>query len=99
MKNGITKHVSCLTGIFLRCAREEEATVPSYDFRCDDCGEEFTVFVAISKKDEVQCADCGGDEVRQLVTTFYHSGSSSGESGASCTRSTCGSCTTCRTPG
>ena len=42
--------------------------MPRYDYRCGDCGHEFTVMVSISDKDKVTCPDCGDKQVTQLFT-------------------------------
>lgn len=42
--------------------------MPTYDFRCAQCGQKFTVMVSISDKDKVSCPDCGGKNVEQLFT-------------------------------
>ena len=43
--------------------------MPSYDFRCKQCGHKFTARVAIKDKDKVKCEVCG-EEVEQLFTGF-----------------------------
>ncbi|SFR02914.1 FmdB family zinc ribbon protein [Desulfoscipio geothermicus] len=42
--------------------------MPTYDFRCADCGHKFTVLVSISEKDKVTCPACSSKEVQQLIT-------------------------------
>ncbi|WP_027365584.1 FmdB family zinc ribbon protein [Desulfotruncus alcoholivorax] len=42
--------------------------MPTYDFRCSECGHKFTIFVAISEKDKVKCPACGQGKVEQLFT-------------------------------
>lgn len=33
--------------------------MPRYDFRCTECGKEFTATVPWAQKGEVRCPDCG----------------------------------------
>ncbi|AGL02071.1 FmdB family zinc ribbon protein [Desulfoscipio gibsoniae] len=42
--------------------------MPTYDFRCAQCGHKFTVLVSISDKDKVTCPNCAGKKVEQLFT-------------------------------
>jgi len=42
--------------------------MPRYDYRCVECGHEFTVTVSISDKDKVACPDCGDKNIAQLFT-------------------------------
>jgi len=68
--------------------------MPSYDYKCNKCGEKFTAFVPISKRDDVKCSECGSEQVKQLVTTFYGGGSSD-SGGPSCAGSSCSTCRSC----
>ncbi len=43
--------------------------MPSYDLFCQGCGHKFSVFCAISKKEEQVCPECGSDKIRQRFTT------------------------------
>ncbi|MBF7082152.1 zinc ribbon domain-containing protein [Desulfallas sp. Bu1-1] len=42
--------------------------MPTYDFRCGQCGHKFTVLVSISEKDKVTCPACGAGKIEQLFT-------------------------------
>lgn len=42
--------------------------MPTYDFRCGECGHKFTVLVSISEKDKVACPACGSGKIEQLFT-------------------------------
>ncbi|GAW93044.1 FmdB family zinc ribbon protein [Calderihabitans maritimus] len=44
--------------------------MPSYDFRCEKCGHDFTVRVSWREKDKVKCPVCGSSSVKQLFTSF-----------------------------
>jgi putative FmdB family regulatory protein len=53
-----------------RC--KEEATMPHYVFRCQDCNKQFTEILRIAdlEKGSVVCPHCGGKRVTQEVTGF-----------------------------
>lgn len=42
--------------------------MPTYDFRCADCGKKFTVRVSIKDRDKVTCTYCASKKVDQLFT-------------------------------
>ena len=47
--------------------------MPTYDYRCEKCENEFEEMLLISKKDEpteTPCTECGG-EVKQVVAAPY----------------------------
>jgi putative FmdB family regulatory protein len=44
--------------------------MPSYDLSCQDCGQKFSVFCAISKKDEQVCPQCGSGNLSQRFTAL-----------------------------
>ncbi|MBO8138576.1 MAG: zinc ribbon domain-containing protein [Desulfotomaculum sp.] len=52
--------------------------MPTYDFKCKDCGNKFTVIVSISEKDKVKCPKCQSSNIQQLLTGFFTKGSSCG---------------------
>ena len=56
--------------------------MPAYDYRCDDCGEEFTVRLSISAYSAgatMACARCGSAHTtRQLGTVAVLSGGRTG---------------------
>ncbi|WP_369798565.1 zinc ribbon domain-containing protein [Desulfuromonas sp. TF] len=47
--------------------------MPTYEYRCERCREDFTVQMGISEHDrgEIKCPKCGGAEVVQQYSTFY----------------------------
>ncbi len=69
--------------------------MPTYDFRCQKCAEKFSVFTSVSKRGDVKCQYCGDEDVKQLATGFYHTGSKSGRSSADCARDSCTTCPGC----
>ncbi|MCG0277190.1 MAG: zinc ribbon domain-containing protein [Thermanaeromonas sp.] len=74
--------------------------MPTYDFKCQECGHTFSEFVSIKERDKVRCPVCGG-AVSQRFTGFLYitkggeGGVSTGSSGSSCGGS-CSSCSGCR---
>lgn len=46
--------------------------MPTYEYRCEKCGEEFARIMSISEHDTAKptCPKCGSEEVQQLVSHF-----------------------------
>lgn len=45
--------------------------MPIYEYRCNDCGKEFSVLVLNSKESaEVECGACGSDDLSRLISQF-----------------------------
>ena len=45
--------------------------MPIYEFRCEDCGEEFEVLLKSRAEAEgVTCKKCGGSRVKRLMSTI-----------------------------
>ncbi|MFA7468626.1 MAG: zinc ribbon domain-containing protein [Desulfotomaculaceae bacterium] len=42
--------------------------MPTYDYRCSDCENKFTVMVSLSDKDKVTCPSCQSKKIEQLFT-------------------------------
>ncbi|HBT47504.1 MAG TPA: zinc ribbon domain-containing protein [Peptococcaceae bacterium] len=42
--------------------------MPTYEFRCQDCGHRFTVQLSWRDKDKASCPSCGGRQLQQLFT-------------------------------
>jgi len=56
--------------------------MPIYEFRCNECGEEFEKFVV----SQVKCPKCGSDKVvKKISACAIGGGDSSTSSGGSCT--------------
>lgn len=70
--------------------------MPTYDFKCDICGKEFSDFVSIREKDNVRCPDCGGKASQRLTGFMFKSsrGDHAGGSG-SCSGGNCSCCSGC----
>ena len=47
--------------------------MPIYEFKCIDCGRDFTVIMRISEHGqiEVKCEHCKSKNVHQKFTSFY----------------------------
>jgi putative FmdB family regulatory protein len=59
--------------------------MPVYEFRCENCGEEFERFViSYSRISEVRCPKCGSEKVVKKVSACAVGGDS-GATGTSCT--------------
>lgn len=46
--------------------------MPTYEYLCSNCGEEFTRVMSISERDsaKVTCPKCNSADVRQQMSTF-----------------------------
>ncbi|BCV20866.1 FmdB family zinc ribbon protein [Moorella sp. Hama-1] len=55
--------------------------MPTYDFRCQECGERFTVKMSLKEKDKATCPACGSQKLQQLFTGITILGGSSGGGG------------------
>ncbi|MBM4285336.1 MAG: zinc ribbon domain-containing protein [Deltaproteobacteria bacterium] len=46
--------------------------MPTYEYRCNACGEEFTRIMSMSEYDKggVACPKCGSTDVTQQLTSF-----------------------------
>ncbi|MEW6386129.1 MAG: zinc ribbon domain-containing protein [Thermodesulfobacteriota bacterium] len=46
--------------------------MPTYEYRCEKCGEEFIRIMSISEFEatKVPCPKCGSDEVKQQMSLF-----------------------------
>lgn len=64
--------------------------MPSYDYKCAECGHVFTAFVAIKDKDRVKCTNCASSNIKQLFTgfNFFKTGSSACSSASGSNRFT-----------
>jgi putative FmdB family regulatory protein len=41
--------------------------MPTYDYRCDDCGHELEVFQSMSDERLTECPACGKSTLRRLI--------------------------------
>jgi putative FmdB family regulatory protein len=61
--------------------------MPIYEYRCDECGETFELFVrSAAKQAAVTCPSCGSERVRKAISLFSVGGAVGGSktSAASC---------------
>jgi len=61
--------------------------MPTYDYRCQNCGVVFEVHATIAEKRAglaPKCPDCHGDNVRQVLRAPMLGTASRGNGGASC---------------
>jgi putative FmdB family regulatory protein len=48
--------------------------MPIFEFRCDQCGDEFERFVLMSEKDGEKCPKCGSENTRKIMSVFSSGG-------------------------
>jgi len=73
--------------------------MPIYEYKCEDCGQEFECIVARSKRDKVRCTECNSKNTKRLLCAakFNMGGSSTGaQSLKSCTSCSGSSCQNCK---
>jgi len=60
--------------------------MPIYEYRCDECGKKFELFVrSMTKQNSSACPECGSQQVRKDISLFGVGGTSGGKmSAASC---------------
>lgn len=74
--------------------------MPTYDFRCNQCGHRFSLLTSISGRKDAHCPECSSPEVTQLLTGFFfarpggNNGAAAG-TGSSCSGGSCSSCSGC----
>ena len=53
--------------------------MPIYEYRCNECGDEFTALILDAREStDVKCTICGSDDVSRLMSRFaYHQTESS----------------------
>ncbi len=44
--------------------------MPTYDFRCAECGHEFTKKIPWQEKEQVTCPQCGSKQLKEIFG-FY----------------------------
>lgn len=46
--------------------------MPVYEYKCDKCGETFSLVMGIKEKDKakIECPKCGSDKVKPVYSTF-----------------------------
>jgi len=47
--------------------------MPTYEFKCMDCGHQFEIFTSISQKEkglDLKCPKCGGEKMGEIFGSF-----------------------------
>lgn len=55
--------------------------MPIYGFKCKQCGESFTLFTSISKKDEAECPRCKSKQLEEDYSGYGSARPGSQETG------------------
>jgi len=42
--------------------------MPTYEYKCDDCGFKFELFHSVSSKPELNCEKCNSKKIRSVIT-------------------------------
>lgn len=47
--------------------------MPVYEYKCEKCGETFSLVMGIKEKDKakIECPKCGSDKVKPIYSTFF----------------------------
>ncbi|MGQ9711077.1 MAG: FmdB family zinc ribbon protein [Desulfotomaculales bacterium] len=45
-----------------------------YEYRCNQCGNRFTLLTSWAERDAVRCASCGSSDVVRLISSFSCTG-------------------------
>jgi putative regulatory protein, FmdB family len=77
--------------------------MPSYDYRCTDCKEAFTVERSMNDTSKTMCTECGSEKVSRLWSVPMKTGGSSAQGGSQSSPSQgssgggggCGPCSCC----
>ncbi len=72
--------------------------MPIYEYRCAKCAE-VSEFLILGKQKQLNCKQCGSEELIKLVSANTTVGSPSRGSGGSSSGGCCGSPGSCGTPG
>ncbi|MCX7846255.1 MAG: zinc ribbon domain-containing protein [Dictyoglomaceae bacterium] len=64
--------------------------MPIYEYRCYDCGNIFEKLAY--KEEEIECPNCGGKNIKKLISIFSSPGSGRGSACSSCTSRSCNTC-------
>ncbi len=50
--------------------------MPIYEYKCNECGEKFEVFVFTHADTNISCEECGSGNTERVLSSFASSGSS-----------------------
>ena len=57
--------------------------MPIYEYKCNECGQTFSLLRFSSSKEPVKCRSCGTQDVRKIISSFSYGAASSSAAGAS----------------
>ncbi len=73
--------------------------MPIYEYECRSCTHNFEALVRSQREHEVRCPDCGGAELRRLMSVFGFTGagirSSASHDTSGCDGCAAGNCASC----
>jgi len=46
--------------------------MPTYEFKCENCGHQFSEFTSVKERDNVKCPKCGSKNIKQIYGGFLH---------------------------
>jgi len=49
--------------------------MPTYEYKCNDCGEHFDLFISIRQKEkelDLTCPNCGSKNVKEVFSNFIY---------------------------
>jgi putative FmdB family regulatory protein len=58
----------------IKIRRDEEVSMPAYEYSCKDCKRNFTVFLSIKEFEanpKIKCPQCQSDNVERQITGFF----------------------------
>lgn len=61
--------------------------MPTYEFRCNECGHTFSVITNWSKKGEVTCPSCQAQDLKELFGNYRFCTTGGSTNGSGCTSS------------
>jgi len=68
--------------------------MPIYEFECRKCEKTFEKLCRMNWANETTCPDCGGNELRKVISTFCARGVAGGSKSdcGGCRKSSCSGC-------
>jgi len=78
--------------------KREGEDMPIYEYRCERCGQ-VNEFLILTKQEQVHCKQCGGKDLKRLLSAHNTSSSSSRRLPEPGSGGCCGTPNSCGTPG
>ncbi len=76
--------------------------MPTYEFTCKNCGNRFTIFTSVAKRNEASCPACQSRDIQQVYNAFMFikgggggNGTASAGGSGGCSRGSCSGCSGC----